>query len=70
MVSGLIFRWLSLGNLRNWGNYGLWYVNGNNGCGDARWNIGSRLSGKSFGTSAKQLHEHAPKLVFGALSLT
>ena len=36
---------LSLGNLRNGGNAGLWYVNGNNGTGNARWNIGSRLSG-------------------------
>lgn len=68
MVSGLIFLWLSLGNLRNWGNCGLWYVVGYGGCGGAGWGIGSRLSGKSFGTSAKQLHEHAPKLVFSVLA--
>nr|DAL56155.1 MAG TPA_asm: hypothetical protein [Caudoviricetes sp.] len=40
-----MFSWLSLGNLRNRGNAGLWYVNGNNGTGNTRWNIGSRLSG-------------------------
>lgn len=42
-----MFSWLSLGNLRNRGNAGLWYVNGNNGTGNTRWNIGSRLSGKT-----------------------
>ena len=42
-----MFCWLSLGNLRNRANGGLWYVNGNNGTGNARWNIGSRLSGQN-----------------------
>lgn len=42
-----MFSWLSLGSLRDGGNAGLWYVNGNNGTGDAWWYIGSRLSGKS-----------------------
>lgn len=42
-----MFSWLSLGNLRNRGNAGLWCVNGNNGTGNTRWNIGSRLSGKT-----------------------
>ena len=31
--------------MRNGGNAGLWYVNGNNALGNARWNIGSRQSG-------------------------
>ena len=43
-----MFCWLSLGNLRNRANGGLWYVNGNNGTGNARWNIGSRLSGQNI----------------------
>lgn len=43
-----MFSWLSLGNLRNRGNAGLWYVNGNNGTGNTRWNIGSRLSGQQL----------------------
>ena len=38
-------EWLSLGTLWNGGLAGLWYVNGNNGTGNTRWNIGSRLSG-------------------------
>lgn len=40
--------WQSLGNLRNGGNAGLWYVNGNNGLTNANWNIGSRQSGQPF----------------------
>jgi len=35
---------LSFGNLNNGGNAGVWYVNGNNGLGNARWNIGGRVS--------------------------
>ena len=42
-----MFSWLSLGNLRNRGNAGLWYVYGGSGAGDSGWNIGSRLSGKT-----------------------
>ena len=42
-----MFSWLSFGNLRNRGNAGLWYVNGNAGTGDAGWSLGSRLSGKT-----------------------
>ena len=45
--------WQGLGNLRNGGNAGLWYVNANNGLGNANWNIGSRLSGW-------QLSHHTP----------
>ena len=37
--------WLSVGNLNNGGTAGLSCVNGNNGLGNARWNIASRLSG-------------------------
>lgn len=37
--------WQGLGNLNNGGNAGLWYVNANNALTNARWNIGSRLSG-------------------------
>ena len=44
---GGLFSWLSVGNLRNRGNFGPFYVNGNNGTGNARWNICSRLSGAS-----------------------
>ena len=36
--------WQAFGNLNNGGNAGLWYVNGNNGLGNANWNIGSRRS--------------------------
>lgn len=36
---------LSLGNLRNRGDAGLWYLNGRNRLGTERWNIGSRLTG-------------------------
>ncbi len=46
-----MLSWLSLGNLRNRGNAGLWYVNGNNGTGNTWWNIGSRLSGQRLTTS-------------------
>ncbi len=46
-----MLSWLSLGNLRNGGDAGLWYVNGNNGTGNTRWNIGSRLSGQRLTTS-------------------
>lgn len=42
-LSGASF-WLSVGNLNNGGNAGLWYVNANNGVANARWNIGSRQS--------------------------
>lgn len=38
-------RFHALGNLRNGGNAGLFYVNGNNRLGNERWNIGSRQSG-------------------------
>lgn len=42
----LLVGWQSLGNLTNGGNAGVFYVNGNNGLGNTRWNIGSRLSGQ------------------------
>ena len=47
-------EWLSLGNLENWGNAGLWFVGGSNGTSNARWRIGSRLSatGRSRGEAA------------------
>ncbi len=37
-------EWRSLGNLRNGGSVGLWYVNGGSGLTLAYWDIGSRLS--------------------------
>lgn len=40
-----------LGNLRNRGNAGLRYVNGNNDLSNARWNYGSRQSGTTLSTS-------------------
>lgn len=40
-----------LGNLRNRGNAGLRYVNGNNDLANARWNYGSRQSGTTLSTS-------------------
>ena len=43
----VLFSWLSLGSLGNWGNAGLWCVHGNYGSGYSWWNIGSRLSGKT-----------------------
>lgn len=55
--------WLSLGNLRNWGNAGIWYVNGNNGTGDARWNIGSRLSGSKESAEHSFRRDYPPPLV-------
>lgn len=47
-------EWLSLGNLRNGGAAGLWYVVGSNGTGGAWWYIGSRRSanGRSRGEAA------------------
>ena len=47
-------EWLSLGYLGNWGNAGLWFVDGNGGTGVAGWVIGSRLSvtGRSRGEAA------------------
>lgn len=52
-VTGLR-EWLSLGVLWDWGNAGLWCVNGNGGTGLAWWYIGSRLSsnGRSRGEAA------------------
>lgn len=38
-----MFPFHSLGNLNNGANAGLFYVNGNNGLSNARWNIGSRV---------------------------
>lgn len=38
---------LGLGNLENGGIVGLWILNGNNGTGNTRWNIGTRQSGFS-----------------------
>lgn len=38
-------EFLSLGNLNNGSNAGLWYVNGNNALSSAWWGIGSRQSG-------------------------
>lgn len=47
-------EWLSLGSLGSGGDAGLWCVNGSNGTGIARWNIGSRRSanGRSRGEAA------------------
>ncbi|RXZ54877.1 hypothetical protein ET524_10580 [Senegalimassilia faecalis] len=47
-------EWLSLGDVWDWGNAGLWYVAGNYGTGVARWNFGSRRSanGRSRGEAA------------------
>lgn len=47
-------EWLSLGLLWNWGNAGLWCVNGSVGSGNAGWSIGSRRSanGRSRGEAA------------------
>ena len=45
MTRAFIASWLGLGNLNNGANAGLWYVNANNGLGNANWNIGGRLSG-------------------------
>lgn len=47
-------EWLSLGVLWNWGNAGLWCVNGNDGTGNAWGYVGSRRSanGRSRGEAA------------------
>lgn len=47
-------EWLSLGDLWNWGDAGLWYVYGSSGTGYAGWHIGSRRSanGRSRGEAA------------------
>lgn len=47
-------EWLSLGVLWNWGNAGLWFVDGSSGTGGAGWGIGSRRSanGRSRGEAA------------------
>lgn len=61
-----MFSWLSLGNLRNRGNAGLWYVNGNNGTGNGWWNIGSRLSGQNRQTFQLYIYfrrDYPPPLV-------
>jgi hypothetical protein len=42
----ILASWLSVGNLDNGGNAGLWYVNANNGLTNANWNIGGRESGR------------------------
>lgn len=44
-IRGLRASFSVLGNLRNRGNAGLRYVNGNNDLGNGRWNYGSRHSG-------------------------
>lgn len=44
-------EWFSLGSLWDWGNDGLWFVDGSYWLGNAGWNIGSRRSyiGRSKG---------------------
>jgi len=43
---GRLVRWLSLGDLGNWGSAGLFFAICLNGSGTAWWNYGSRLYGR------------------------